>query len=100
MRSQIESIRSTQYTPLYENEQFESRISQWRLFKAVDFLNTICMAEKNYVVTKLDESSLGPAHVARFWSIIKKIFKKCLSYKIFKKVVTLLLSSDVDLTTK
>ena len=35
--SQIESIRSTQYTPLYKNEQFESRISQWRL------LSTICL---------------------------------------------------------
>ena len=31
MTSQIESIRSTQYTPLYENEQFASRSSQWRL---------------------------------------------------------------------
>ena len=31
MTSQIESIRSPQYTPLYENEQLESRISQWGL---------------------------------------------------------------------
>ena len=29
--SEIESTRSTQYTPLYENKQFESTISQWRL---------------------------------------------------------------------
>ena len=31
--SQIESTTSTQYTPFYENEQFESQISQWRLLK-------------------------------------------------------------------
>ena len=29
--SQIESTTWTQYTPLYENKQFENRISQWRL---------------------------------------------------------------------
>ena len=31
MMSQIVSCRSTQHTPLYENEQFESGISQRRL---------------------------------------------------------------------
>ena len=31
MTSQTESIRSTQYTPLYKNKQFESRITQWGL---------------------------------------------------------------------
>ena len=31
MTSQIESIRSTYYTPLYKNKFFESRSSQWRL---------------------------------------------------------------------
>ena len=31
MTSQKESTRSTQYDPFYENEQFERRISQWRL---------------------------------------------------------------------
>ena len=30
MRSQIESIRSTQYTPLYWNKWFDSKSSQWR----------------------------------------------------------------------
>ena len=35
--SQIESSRSTQYTPLYKNEQFESRISQWRLLPQIFF---------------------------------------------------------------
>ena len=36
MMSEIESTRSTQYTPLYENEQFESRISQWKLLISHD----------------------------------------------------------------
>ena len=31
MTAQIESIRRAQYTPLYENEKFERKISQWRL---------------------------------------------------------------------
>ena len=31
MTSHIESIRSTQYNPLYENEKFECKSSQWRL---------------------------------------------------------------------
>ena len=33
MMSQKESSSFTQYTPLYENEQFESKISQWRLLE-------------------------------------------------------------------
>ena len=33
MTSQVESTRLTQCTLLYENEQFESRISQWRLLE-------------------------------------------------------------------
>ena len=36
MTSQIESIRSTQYTPLYENYLVESRSSQWRLLLETD----------------------------------------------------------------
>ena len=39
MSSQIESIRSTQYTSLYENKLFESRSSQWR--RLVKILKTI-----------------------------------------------------------
>ena len=31
MMSQIESIRSSQYTPLYENDKFERDLSQLRL---------------------------------------------------------------------
>ena len=31
MTSQIESLSKTQYTPLYKNKQFESKIIQWRL---------------------------------------------------------------------
>ena len=38
MMSQIESIRSNQYTPLYENEKFERDLSQWRLqFSTISF---------------------------------------------------------------
>ena len=39
MTSQTESSRPTQYTPLYDNKQFESRISQWRplLFRCLVF---------------------------------------------------------------
>ena len=33
MTSQIESFSSTQYTPLYKNEQFESKIIQWILLE-------------------------------------------------------------------
>ena len=31
MTSQMESNRSTQYTPMYEKEKFECESSQWRL---------------------------------------------------------------------
>ena len=31
--SQIESTRSSQYTPLYKNEKFEDKIGQWRLLE-------------------------------------------------------------------
>ena len=40
MASQIESSRQTLYTRLYENEQFERNIIQWRLL--VFFLSDIC----------------------------------------------------------
>ena len=36
--SQIESTRWTEYTPLYANEQFESKIIQWRLPKCIFLL--------------------------------------------------------------
>ena len=33
----LESIRSTQYTPLFENEKFEWELSQWRLLFLLSF---------------------------------------------------------------
>ena len=35
--SQIESTRLSQYTPLYENEQYEGKISQWRLLCVISY---------------------------------------------------------------
>ena len=49
MTSQIESIRLTQYIPLYENEQFERRISQWRLQKAISLHHLEGRVEKRIV---------------------------------------------------
>ena len=49
MMSQIESTISTQYTLLYENEQFESQISQWRLL-LYSWLGTKMLYIKGWVV--------------------------------------------------
>ena len=49
MTSQIESIRSTQYTSLYKNEQFEDEISQWRLLKTQTILYKIITVHINHM---------------------------------------------------
>ena len=57
MTSQIESIRSAQYTPLYKNEQSESKISQWRL------LNTKSIIQSPFILRGLQSRDSG----SNFW---------------------------------
>ena len=52
MTSQVESIGSTEYTPLYKNELFESKSSKWRLLKKINF-NLCCKAVFSCTTTEL-----------------------------------------------
>ena len=46
MTSQIESIISTKYTPLYENEKFERELSQWRLLINIGTIRGECKTKE------------------------------------------------------
>ena len=84
MTSPIESTRLTQYTPLYKNEQIESKKSQWRQLKSHHNRGGEGI---NYGSNLRDVNYECKNFCPKIWKNFKK--KKCLDAK-RKKVVNFL----------